>query len=108
MKTLAGFIAASGFDGQKKLVDLAQKIDILGSSKQPKSELDAIRGEKTADNWKDDPRLAPIPARPDEGQEASNAAGSFEALMAGWGNGGRPAFDSNPANATNANGDGPS
>ena len=66
--------------GKNPLVELAQSIDIMGDPRD--AELDAMRGEKVADDWHDDPRLAQQAADPAHGVEASNAAGSFEAFTA--------------------------
>jgi hypothetical protein len=72
---------ASG--GKNPLVELAQAIDIMGSSRD--TELDAIRGEKVADDWREDPRLSQQAADPGHGVDASNAAGSMEAFMGSFG-----------------------
>jgi len=83
---VCGFIGAQAqidtdkTGGKNPLVELAMDIDVFA---QPA--LDAIRGEKVADDWRDDPRVAPQPADPDTGQEASNAAGSFEAFLGAFG-----------------------
>jgi hypothetical protein len=48
-----------------------------------------------ADDYRDDPRLQvhkPVPADPDKGQEAENAAGSFEAFLSMFGGGAIPAM----------------
>jgi hypothetical protein len=72
---------------------MVKEISIFGEKTSEERELDAIRGEKVADRAADDPRFALVPADPERGVEASNAGGSFEALMSGWGgSGGRPAF----------------
>lgn len=79
---MCGFIGAQAqldtdkTGGKNPLVELAQSIDVFA---QPGT--DAIRGEKVADDWRDDPRVAAQPADPDTGQEASNAAGSMEAFF---------------------------
>ena len=86
-KTICTFIGASAgvwmnLEGGKKnpIVAAAQEIDFLPPQGQL-SELDKLRGEKVADDWRDDPRLAPQAADPAKGDEASNADGSFEAFM---------------------------
>lgn len=73
--------------GQKNpLVEAAQKIDFLGTGPtEEERELDRIRGPKVADDWKDDPRIAPQPANPETGEEASNPEGSMEAFMTMFG-----------------------
>jgi len=69
-------------------------IDIMkGSRDVQETGLDAIRGEKVADDWRQDERLHRIAADPDRGVEAANPSGTFEALMGGWGSPHRPAFD---------------
>jgi hypothetical protein len=80
--------------GRNPLVDMAQQLDILGGRGERDAELDAIRGEKVADDWRDDPRLAPVAADPAKGVEAANPSGSFEAMIAmfGGGMGGPPAM----------------
>ncbi len=71
--------------GKNPLVELAQSIDILGGAGQ---ELDKIRGEKVADDWRDDPRLQrPVAADPEAGVEASNAPASYEGFLAMFGGG---------------------
>lgn len=83
---MCGFIGAQAqidtekTGGKNPLVELALAIDVFG---QP--ELDAIRGERVADDWRQDPRIAAQPADPDTGQEASNAVGSFEAFLGAFG-----------------------
>lgn len=71
--------------GRNPLVDMADSIDILGGKTAEERELDAVRGPKVADHWQDDPRLAPVPADPAAGVEASNGAGSYEALLSAFG-----------------------
>lgn len=69
-------------NGRNPLVELAQSIDILA----PPSALDQLRGERVADDWQDDPRLAPrVPADPESGVEAANSPGSYEAFAAMFG-----------------------
>jgi hypothetical protein len=68
--------------GRNPLVDAALKISFLGKADE---ELDRMRGERVADRIEDDPRFQRVAADPDKGIEAANGAGSFEALMAGWG-----------------------
>jgi len=63
--------------GKNPLVELAHAIDIMSSG-----EPDPIRGEKVADDWRDDPRLQrPVAADPEAGVEAENAQGSYEGFM---------------------------
>jgi len=88
-KTICSFLAASaglwmnlGKGEVNPLIEQAARIDFLGS---PDTELDDIRGEKVADDWRKDPRLAPQAADPAQGVEASNAEGSFEAFMTMFG-----------------------
>lgn len=69
--------------GRNPLVELAHAIDILGGE-----EPDPIRGEKVADDWRDDPRLArPVAADPAAGVEAENAPASYEGFMTMFGGG---------------------
>lgn len=58
-----------------------------------------MRGEKVADDVKDDPRFSMVEADPVRGVEASNGVGSFESLMGGWGSPARAAFDTTMARA---------
>jgi hypothetical protein len=79
--------------GRNPLVDAALELDIFGGARteaelEAERELDAIRGEKVADHWQDDPRIAPVGADPDKGVEASNPDGSFEAMLRMMGGGG--------------------
>ena len=68
--------------GRNPLVELAQSIDILAAP----GDLDQLRGERVADNWEDDPRLAPrVSADPENGVEAANSPGSYEAFAAMFG-----------------------
>jgi hypothetical protein len=87
-KTICTFIGASAGlwmdlkGGEKNpIVAAAQEIDFMPSpgALSKLGELDKLRGEKVADDWHDDPRLAPQPAGADK--DASNADGSFEAFM---------------------------
>jgi hypothetical protein len=75
-------IDTSKTGGKNPLVEMAHAIDILGGG-----EPDPIRGEKVADDWRDDPRLQATPADPDAGQEASNPGGSYEGFLAMFGGG---------------------
>jgi hypothetical protein len=68
--------------GRNPLVELAHSIDILGKRSPEEQELDRIRGPRVADSIEQDPRFARVAANPDTGQEAANAAGSYEAFMA--------------------------
>lgn len=81
----------------------AQAISITGDKSPEEIELDEMRGERVADDYRDDPRLKPkkedrgelvemndgstVPRWLVEGDDASpeNGQGSFEALMGGWG-----------------------
>jgi hypothetical protein len=91
VKTVCKFIGAqaqvdvSKHGGRNPLVDMADDIDILGGKTDAERELDAIRGPVVAERWQDDPRLAPVAANPEAGVEASNGAGSYEALLAAFG-----------------------
>lgn len=67
--------------GRNPLVDLAQSIDIFGGRTPEEIELERIRGPKVADSIEDDPRFGKVAADPDTGQEAANAAGSYEAFL---------------------------
>lgn len=79
--------------GRNPLVDAAQELDIFGTKTQRDRELDELRGEVVAADWKDDPRLQrPVAADPVNGVEASNPDGSFEAFMGMMGGGPRPAM----------------
>jgi hypothetical protein len=89
-QTICSFIAGfagmfMGEDGQRNnpMLAAARAISFLGGKSQEADELDAIRGEKVADDWREDPRLQMVPADPDKGIEASNPGGSFEKLMGG-------------------------
>jgi hypothetical protein len=92
--------------GRNPLVDMAQELDILGGKSDRDRELDAIRGEKVADDWRDDPRIAPVAADPDKGVEAANPAGSLEAMLAMMGGGmGGPVAMPGIEQAANGSGD---
>lgn len=88
-KVICTFVGAAGFveaqNGKNPLVEAAKDIDIFGGQsayeREREAELDAMRGEKVADDWRDDPRLQQAAADPESGVEASNAAGSFESFM---------------------------
>lgn len=73
--------------GRNPLVDAAVRLSIFGGGETPEQqeierELDEMRGEVVAQDWRDDPRLQrPVPADPERGVEAANAAGSFEGFM---------------------------
>jgi hypothetical protein len=85
---VCGFIGAqaqidtSKHGGRNPLVELAQSIDILGKKTDEERELDAMRGPVVAENWEDDPRLSKVAADPEQGVDASNGAGSYEAFLA--------------------------
>jgi hypothetical protein len=98
-KVVCSFIGAqaavdtSKHGGKNPLVEMAQQISFFRDDRD--AELDRMRGPKVADRIEDDPRLQvhkPIPADPRTGQEADNAAGSFEAFLAMMGGGARPAM----------------
>ncbi len=71
--------------GQKNpLVEAASNIDIFAGRRQrdPREvELDEMRGPVVAEDWHDDPRIAPQAADPAKDVEASNPDGSFEAFL---------------------------
>jgi hypothetical protein len=71
--------------GRNPLFDLAQAISILGEKSDAERELDAMRGEKVADRIEDDPRLGKVAADPEQGVEADNGQGSYEAFMTMFG-----------------------
>jgi hypothetical protein len=77
----AGMVESSG--GKNPLVEAAREIDIFAGQHddERQKELDRIRGDVVAEDWRDDPRFAPVAASPDAGVEASNPAGSFENFM---------------------------
>lgn len=92
--------------GRNPLVDAAAGIDVFAGAGRDR-ELDALRGEKVADRWEDDPRLQdqrPVAADPEQGVEASNPEGSYEQFLMLMGGGMRPAMDLNPG--ANGSGDG--
>lgn len=68
--------------GQKNpLVEAVKGIDIYAGKDPREAELDELRGPVVAEDWHDDPRLAPQAADPAKEVEASNPDGSFEAFM---------------------------
>lgn len=75
--------------GQKNpMLEAVQAISITGEKSPEEIELERMRGEKVADDYRDDPRFAEdkmVMADPEKGVDAANPKGSFEALMAGWG-----------------------
>jgi hypothetical protein len=71
--------------GRNPLVELAAAIDITGSRTEEERQLDALRGEQVAADWRDDPRLQQVAADPEQGVEAANAQGSYEAFMTMFG-----------------------
>jgi hypothetical protein len=98
------------------LVEAVKAISITGDGPEKSREeleLEAMRGERVADSWEQDPRN-PANRKPDrnrlvkygpedddvvpawviEGDDVAdeNREGSYEALMAGWGGSGRRAF----------------
>jgi hypothetical protein len=90
VKTVCQFIGAqamvdtSKHGGRNPLVELAASISILGEKTPEEIELDRIRGPKMHDRVEDDPRFSRVAADPDAGVEASNAAGSYEAMLAAF------------------------
>lgn len=90
MKTVCQFIGAQAqvdvgkHGGRNPLVDMAQSIDILGGKTPEERELDRIRGPRMYDRAEDDHRLGKTAADPAAGVEASNAAGSYEAMLAAF------------------------
>lgn len=68
--------------GRNPLVELAASIDVFGTRTAEEQELDRIRGPKVADSIEADPRFGKVAADPEQGVEASNSAGSYEAFMA--------------------------
>jgi hypothetical protein len=96
-KVLSSFVGAAGMveaqNGKNPLVEAAREIDIFaGSSPEHlarERELDELRGEVVAADWRDDPRLQkPVAADPERGIEAANADGSFESFMRAFDPGG--------------------
>lgn len=68
--------------GQKNpLVEAVSNIDIFGGKDERERELERMRGPVVAEDWHDDPRLAPVAADPAKEVEASNPDGSFEAFL---------------------------
>ena len=68
------------------MMNAALAISIMPEEKTPEEQaLDEMRGEKVADRVEDDPRFSMVMADPVKGVEASNPAGSYEALLGGWG-----------------------
>lgn len=64
-------------------MELAQDLHIIPTEED--RELERIRGPRVADRIEDDPRFATVAADPATGQEAANAAGSFESMLAMFG-----------------------
>jgi hypothetical protein len=87
------------YGGRNPLVDAAQELSIfagatpgqrrelgLDDTSPEQQELDDMRGEVVARDWRDDPRLQkPVPADPGKGVEAANAAGSYDAFLQAFG-----------------------
>jgi hypothetical protein len=94
--------------GRNPLVELAQSLDILGGKTDAERELDEMRGPRVADRVEDDPRLQmkPVAADPDRDVEASNPAGSLEAMIKMFGGGtGKPAMPGIEQAAVDGGGD---
>jgi hypothetical protein len=87
VKNVCQFIGAqamvdtSKHGGRNPLVELAASIDIFGNRTPEEQELDRIRGPVMYDHVEDDPRFGKVAADPQAGVEASNAAGSYEAML---------------------------
>lgn len=64
-------------------MELAQDLHLIPTEED--RELERIRGPRVADRIEDDPRFAKVAADPATGQEAANAAGSFEHLVGMFG-----------------------
>lgn len=91
-----GIVVASGFNmfadhssGRRNpFMDLVEDLSIWPRElSEEEKELERMRGERVADSLEDDPRFQGermVEADPDNGVEASNPGGSFEALMGGW------------------------
>jgi hypothetical protein len=88
-RTLEPWLDTSKSGGRNPLLEAAAGIDVFaGTQDDPRErELAAMRGEKVADNWEDDPRLARVAADPAAGVEASNPPASFEAIVSMMGEG---------------------
>ena len=90
VKTICSFIGAQApvdvdkHGGRNPLVEMAASIDIFGTKSPEEQELDRIRGPAVAARVEDDPRFGKVAADPEQGVEASNSAGSYEALMAAF------------------------
>lgn len=81
--------------GKNPLVEAAREIDIFAGARGngEQSELDKLRGEKVADRLEDDPRFTvKTAADPEQGVEAANGDGSFEAMLRMFGGGMKPAM----------------
>ncbi len=74
-------IDTSKSGGRNPLVELAQSLDILGGRSAEEQELDRMRGPMVAAHAEDDPRIGKIAADPDQGVEAGNPSGSYEAFL---------------------------
>jgi hypothetical protein len=72
---------------QNPLVVAAASMDIFAGAQvsREERELVAMRGEKVADDWRDDPRLQMPAADPESAAEAANAAGSYEGFLKAFG-----------------------
>lgn len=88
MKIVCQFIGAqaavdtSKHGGRNPLVEAAMALSIFGERTAEELELERIRGPQVAARLEDDERFAQRAADPENGVEASNAAGSYEAFMA--------------------------
>jgi len=68
--------------GRNPLIDMAADIDIFGRKSPEEIEQEKLRGPVVARSIEEDPRFqGKVAANPDTGQEAANAAGSYEAFM---------------------------
>lgn len=88
MKIVCQFIGAqaqvdiSKHGNRNPLVEAAMAVSIFGEKSPEELELDRIRGPQVAARMEDDERFARRAADPENGVEASNAAGSYEAFLA--------------------------
>lgn len=91
-KTICVWIGANAgvwmdLDKGKKnpLIEAVTQIDVFGLPDTIDKDLEAMRGERVADNWEDDPRFSKAQADPDKGIEAANPPGSMEAFLHSFG-----------------------
>jgi hypothetical protein len=88
VRTICSFIGAQAqvdtdkHGGRNPLVELAASLSIFGDKSPEEEELDRIRGPAVAARLEDDPRFGKVAADPEQGVEASNSAGSYEAFTA--------------------------